>query len=720
MRLYIAEKPSMGAEIAKCLGGPMRRADGYIETGGGIVTWGFGHILRQAEPEEYDVKYKYWRSEDLPIIPESWRLFVDEACRKQFHIMEGLIKRADEIVHAGDPDREGQLLIDEVLDFVKNQKPVKRILLNALDEKSIKKAIASLRNNADFQNLKQSALARARADWLIGMNLSRAYTLAARRAGHKVVLPVGRVKTPTLALVVRRERELQSFVPVDYFVLKAAFTPVPRKEQEAFWAVWKPSDMQSGLDSEERLLDEGVAKAMAEKLRSGGEGIVTAFSKQEKKEAQRLPFSLSSLQVLAGRKFGYEPQLVLDTAQKLYEKKLTTYPRSDCEYLPLNQLGDAGVILQNLSVSGHAQLAVWAAKADSGIKSRAWNDKKISAHHAIIPTQVMVKMDALPAVERNLYFLIAQAYIAQFYPLHMYHQTKLEINYKEEKFAASGRMVKQWGWKQLYQHDDADKKEKEGEETAALPVLKKGDKVSFVEVNYEKKTTKPPPRFTASTLLAGMKEIHKYVKNPEAKKKLKAVYGIGTEATRANIIKELMQKGFLQQAAKKKTLTPTQAAYLLIDALPDEMTYPDSTALWEERLHSMADGEAELETFLQEQIDFTRLLCAKAEKLALPLHGEYPCPRCRRGVMRLKNGRNGAFWGCSNYPSCRQTCDDENGRPRWRADVEGQKASAVRTSPKVSCPKCKSGVLKLIDEAGQKIWRCSVADCGAAFKLAGR
>jgi len=204
VRLYIAEKPSMGAEIAKCLPGPTSRKDGYITTGDGVVTWGFGHILRQAEPGEYDSKYEKWRMEDLPIIPETWKLFVSASCQKQFGIIKALLEQATEIVHAGDPDREGQLLIDEVLDYLENERPVRRILLNALDEKSIKKAIASLRDNQDFQNLKNSALARSRADWLIGMNLSRAYTLAAQRAGHRATLPVGRVKTPTLALVVRR------------------------------------------------------------------------------------------------------------------------------------------------------------------------------------------------------------------------------------------------------------------------------------------------------------------------------------------------------------------------------------------------------------------------------------------------------------------------------------------------------------------------------------
>ena len=454
MRLYIAEKPSMGAEIAKCLTGPVQRRDGYLITKDGIVTWAFGHILRQAEPEEYNAKYKKWNADDLPIIPSNWKMIIDENCKKQFSIIKNLIDKADEIVHAGDPDREGQLLIDEVLDYLHCRKPVKRILLNALDEESIKKANAQLRENTEFLNLKKSALARARADWLIGMNLSRAYTLAARRAGKKEVLAIGRVKTPTLALVVRRERELQNFKPVDYFVIKALFA----HENGEFTATWKPQDTQKGLDSENRLLDEQIAKDLIAGFNTRVEqGRITAYQKAQKKEAQRLPFSLSTLQVLAGKRFGYDPQLVLDTAQKLYERKLTTYPRSDCEYLPQSQYGDSKVILHNLLGCGENQLSVWAQKADVKIKSRAWNDKKITAHHAIIPTKVKVNLNVLAEVERNIYFLIAQAYIAQFYPVHIYDQTKITVEYMQEIFTASGRTVKQPGWKELYMQSGRNK-----------------------------------------------------------------------------------------------------------------------------------------------------------------------------------------------------------------------------------------------------------------------
>lgn len=688
MRLFIAEKPSMAAEISKCLPGPLSRKDGYIITGGGVVTWAFGHILRQAEPAEYDEKYKKWRMEDLPIIPETWNLLVVESCRKQFAIIEGLIREATEIVHAGDPDREGQLLIDEVLDYLQNEKPVHRILLNALDEKSIKKAIQTLRENSDFYNLKQSALARARADWLIGMNLSRAYTLAAQRAGHRTTLPVGRVKTPTLALVVRRERELAAFKPEEYYTIKADF----KHTNGTFTAYWKPGEEQPGRDSEGRLTDNAVAKALVNKLKSCSIGKIVSCDTAEKKDAQRLPLSLSALQVMAGKKFGYDPQLVLDTAQTLYERKLSTYPRSDCDFLPESQHSDAAVILGNLEESRQSDLAGWAAEADRTIQSRAWNDKKITAHHAIIPTTEKCNFASLNDTQKNIYFLIAQSYIAQFFPVHVYNQTRVELEHSEELFTASGRVVVELGWKKLFTADPDDKEDKKDEDGGMLPAMTQGDSAELLGVKADKKSTKPPVRFTAATLLAAMKEIHKYVKNPDLKKRLKDVSGIGTEATRATIIKELIDRRFLQEEKKKKFLIPTDSAYLLIDALPDEMTYPDSTALWENILHRMAEGSENLAVFLEQQAQFTSTLCNIAKEQSMPLKEGHVCPQCGQGVLQQRNGRNGAFWGCSRYPECRGAYDDDQGKPK---------------TPEHSCPRCRQGSLLLRKGKNGDFWGCT-------------
>lgn len=669
----------MGAEIAKCLKGPVRRHDGYLETGEGIVTWAFGHILRQAEPEEYDERYGRWRAEDLPIVPASWRLVIVKSSEKQFRLIAGLMQKADEIVHAGDPDREGQLLIDEILDYLHNERPVKRLLLNALDEMSIRKALSSMQDNDVFHPLKQSALARARADWLIGMNLSRAYTLAAQRGGHaKLVLPVGRVKTPTLALVVRREREIENFKSVSHYGIKANF----QAESGSFSAIWKLKEDMPGLDAAGRLLDIEYAKERLADFdaHKETEGKITLYQKAKKEEPQRLPYSLSSLQVAAGKRYGLEPQQVLDTAQKLYEKKLTTYPRSDSEYLPESQRGDAAAILEHLTALD-GDLAVWAQGADTDIKSRAWNDKKISAHHAIIPTRVKPAPDKLSDMERNIYFLVAQAYIAQFYPVHRYEQTKLEVTCHEEVFRASGRTEVDPGWRALYRKKVKGTKEGSAEEDGdeageddetSLPPLKKGASVRYTEGELQEKATKSPSRFTPSTLLQGMKEIHKYVKDETAKKKLKAVYGIGTEATRASIIEDLIKRKFLRAKGKKKELYPTETGYMLVDALPEELLYPDTTAVWEDALHSMAEGEGDMDAFLRGQVELLTSIVEKAADEVIKTEDGIVCPRCQKGMLEKREGKHGAFWGCTNFPQCRMTAPDAAGKP----DLAARRQSA--------------------------------------------
>lgn len=647
----------MARELAACLKNPQRE-NGYIKTAGGVVTWLFGHVLQPVKPHVYDPKYKKWCAEDLPIVPKVWKLEVNPDTVKQFQIVKYLIEKADEIIHAGDPDREGQLLVDEVLDFVGNKKPVKRILLNALDETSILRANADLRDNAEFFNLKQSALARSRADWIVGMNLSRAYTLAARRRGYdKIVLPIGRVKTPTLGLIVRREREIQNFKPVDFFIIRVMF----EHANGSFIAQFKPSKEMLDLpafDREGRLIDKNFASELAKKFSAKPrDGKISSYKTTERKESQPLPFSLSGLQVAAGKAFGYSPQQVLDTAQSLYEKKLTTYPRSDCEYLPTTQFKDAQRILKNLAATKDESLKNLVMYADAGIKSRAWNDKKISAHHAIIPTQKFLS-GTLPEIELNVYNLIAKNYVVQFYPPHVYDETVVEVNYKDELFTARGKVVKKLGWREFY---IAPKVKADDETENLLPQMKTGDSVTFKKGQIKKNVTKPPVRFTSSSLVQGMKDIHKYVKNPDAKKQLKDVYGIGTEATRAAIIEDLIKRGFLK--VTRKTLTPTEQAYLLIDALPDAMTYPDSTAIWEDKLHSMSAGDGTLEDFLAGQVKFTSELveAATSAKFALP-ENSFECPNCGSALVKLK-GKHGEFWGCANYPNCKTTFNDKGGKP---------------------------------------------------------
>lgn len=692
VKLFIAEKPSMARELAKCLPPPQQRGNGFIRTGGGVVTWAYGHVLQQAEPHEYDSRYKTWRTEDLPIVPDRWKLIVSPASKEQFAIICELIGAADTIVNAGDPDREGQLLIDEILDYVGNAKPVERLLLNALDEKSIHEALATMRDNRDFAPLRDSALARSRADWLMGINLSRAYTLAARRQGHRGVFPIGRVKTPTLALVVRRQRELDDFRPVTYYLVKAVFA----HENGTLTAQWQPKDTQSGLDPEGRCLDSRIGKELLRRLAAAPDGVVSERKKTKKRESQRLPLSLSTLQVLAGKRYGYSPQQVLDTAQRLYERKLTTYPRSDCEYLPVNQQKDVPVILANLQKTGQEQLSVWAAGGDGKIRSRAWNDGKITAHHAIIPTTVRCSFDKLMATEQHIYFLVAQAYLAQFYPVHEYEQTRICLTAVGETFIAHGKTVTNAGWKTLY---GTDKGEDEEDGKDELPVVRKGDHLTYRSGDVAEKATKPPPRFTSSTLLAAMKEIYKYVKDDSLKQKLKEVQGIGTEATRATIIGELIARKFLVEEGKKNYLRPTEAAYILIDALPDEMVYPDETALWEERLNRMSSGNDNVQEFLRDQLVFLERLIGQAAVQPMTGGAAGTCPDCG-SPMVLRHGKYGDFYGCTAYPRCRHTEPASADGDATRKEENGY-----------VCPRCKTGRFIRRDGPYGAFWSCSTPGC---------
>ena len=655
-RLFIAEKPSMGRAIAQgleALGNKSRSADGCIHVGSDTVTWLFGHILEQYSPDEYDEKYKRWHIEDLPIVPSVWKLKVKPDAKKQYKIISALAKEADEIIHAGDPDREGQLLVDELLAHigVLKTKPVKRILLNALDVKSVQEALKHIRPNDEFVGLRNSALARSRADWLIGMNLSRIYTILARGAGYDSVVNVGRVKTPTMGLVVRREIEIRTFKPVTFFTPQAEF----RHANGTFRAKWKAQE-QDDVDEEGRILKKDLAEEI---LTASSVPPAKIESVEQKKgtSPQRLPYSLSALQIDAGKIFGYSPQEVLDTQQALYEKKLTSYPRSDCDYLPENQLGDAAAILKNLAAAD-SSLEQFIEKADLSIKSRAWNDKKISAHHAIVPTTVETKLSDLSEKEKNLYILIAKSYIAQFYPAQEFLSTKVELSAGGEMFTASGKVILQQGWKSLYQNDAKD----DEEEQQSLPDMQQGDSVEFAGGKIVEGVTKPPARFTPATLLKAMKEIHKYVHDKELAASLKECSGIGTEATRAGMIDELEKRGFIKKAGKN--FVPTEIASSMCRILPESLIYPDLTARWEDALDKIGKQEMSLADFGTQQKRFLDELLAGAKEAKIPPPRNLPlCPACKKPLRRRKSKKGTWFWSCSGYPDCTKAFADERGKP---------------------------------------------------------
>lgn len=566
-------------------------------------------------------------------------------------------------------------MVDEILEYVGNQKPVQRILLNALDEKSVRQALCDLHDNTEFEGLKKSALARSRADWLIGINLTRAFTRLAQQAGYSGVWRVGRVKTPTMALVVRREREIRAFQPKKHYKLEAQFQHV----NGVICAVWQPDENFQGLDREGRVLQRDDAEAVLRQVNKSANAKIIKCVSQQHTEQQVLPYSLSALQIAAGKKYGYSPKLVLDTAPKLYEAKLTTYPRSDCDFLPENQLADTKQILNNL-----AKLPGWEKrlkKADPAVRSRAWNDQKISVHHAIIPTRLYCEIDKLDEAGRNIYLMIAQAYLAQFYPVRTYSQTNLVIAAAGYCFTASGKNVICNGWRELYGNEEKEQAEE------VLPKVDKGDSVTFKAGEVKEQLTKAPKRFTSAALLEAMKNVHKYLRDPSFKNSLKTVSGIGTEATRAGIIDELISGGLLKQ--EKKSLVPTEIAEILFDAMTDSLTYPDMTAIWEDKLAQIAAQDFSYESFESDSAHRVQELLKEALAAKItPPKNQPLCPGCKKPIVHLKGSR-GLFWKCSG---CGVTFEDVKGIPAVFA-----------------CPSCKKGFLrKRFNKAkGNSFWGCN-------------
>lgn len=702
--LYIAEKPELARAIVAGLGGG-RQKDGYYECGNAIVTYCFGHLLELCDPEDYDPKYKMWKLEDLPIVHIPWKYRPAKDKKKQLDIIKTLVAKADVIVHAGDPDDEGQLLVDEVLTYIKNTKPVKRLLINDNNISVVKKALSSLRDNTEFQGLSNKALARSVADQLYGYNMTRAYTLSARARGHQGVLSVGRVQTPILGLVVQRDREHEGHRKSVYFTLSGLF----RFDEREVRARYVPAD-GAPTDAEGRINDETFVKSVAEACK-GRASEIEAVKCDEKEDSPPLCYNLLSLQADCHRKFGLKPDQVKDITQRLREKyQLITYNRSDCEYLSDEQHADAPRVLEAVKANATA-LRGAAGNADPRIKSRVFNSANVSAHHAIIPTEKQEDLSKLPEHERNVYLLIARAYVAQFYPKQRYRTASVRISCEGHSYQAQSRTVLRAGWLALYKNDtDNDLLQGEEVDTADdLSTLLQGDFGLCNDTRWERKETKPPPRYTFGTLLKDLTRTSKYITDPRIKALLldkdrekKGEHGgIGTPATRDVIVKGLIDRGFLIEHGKY--VQSSELGRQFFDLLPDFARTPDMTALWHEQQTAIAKGERTVISFLEELVDGVSAEVARLrnEGIAFEVQGE-KCPRCREGVLQRRRGGTGHFWGCSRYPECRSTFPDKRGK------VDMSPATKPAASSEHLCALCGKGLIRRPGKkAGTYWWGCS-------------
>lgn len=708
MRVFVAEKPSVARAIASAIGVKQQK-DGYIECkDGSIVTNCFGHLLERAEPDYYlpdsvpvnpKTKRKIWRREDLPIIPEKFKKHISSGKSKQVKIIKSLVATASEVVNAGDPDREGQLLVDEVLEYVGYKGKVTRYWQSAMDSVSVKRALNSIVDNRKYYSWGIAAEARGIADWLVGMNYSRQLTIK----NHSLI-SVGRVQTPVLRIVADRDQAIANFKPKDFFNLECNFKNANYSYKGKLQI---PEDL---LDPEGQLTDRNKLNAICTEIQ-GKTGTVTKANKELKKTQPKLLYTLADLQVDCSRLYGMSAKKTLDIAQELYEThKMTTYPRSSCEYLPKAQIKDVSVILNYLK-DGLSEYTKYVAMATNIEGNRVFNDEKVNeaAHTGLAPTPSPVtqaKISALSDDCKKVYFLIVKRYVCCFMPPYMYNELTVETRVNSYLFKTTLKSAVQAGFKAFDSQN-----EKEDETIKELPNITLNDVVTLTDQNIISGKTTPPKYFTEGTLIQAMRNIAKYIDNAAEKKLLKETDGLGTEATRAEIIERLKAHNFIEVSKSGKTkgkIISTEEGRNALKVIPQKLQSAVLTAHEEEKLRLIQESKLSLSEFVVTKEKELRQTMSEIDKDTTTINNGnddgYKCPKCGAKLYRneSKYSKGTYYWHCSNH-DCGIFLDDMNGKPVERK----------------TCPKCKTGALRRFESKFKKgvyTWCCSNKDCKARFK----
>ena len=660
MRLFLCEKPSQGKDIGRILGAT-QRGEGCLNASGVTVTWCIGHLVEAAAPEVYDAALKRWSLEQLPIIPQQWRVEVKPKTATQFKVVKALLAKATQLVIATDADREGELIAREIIDLCGYRGPIERLWLSALNDASIRTALAKLRPSAETLPMYYSALARSRADWLVGMNLSRLFTVLGRQAGYDGVLSVGRVQTPTLKLVVDRDREIAAFVSVPYWAIDVSLSA----GGQTFTAQWVAPD--ASTDDAGRCLRQPVAQQAAQQIRAAGSAQVVSVETERVREGPPLLFDLGTLQEVCSKQLGLDVQETLEIAQALYEThKATTYPRSDSGYLPESMFAEVPTVLDSL-LKTDPTLAQIMGQLDRTQRSRAWNNGKMTAHHGIIPTLEPANLSAMSEKERALYRLIRAHYLAQFLPHHEFDRTVADLSCGQQKLVATGKQVVARGWRLVLAESEREgSADEDGDapvRTQVLPALRDGMACQVAGADIKALKTMPPKPYTQGELVKAMKGVARFVTDPRLKQKLKDTTGIGTEATRANIISGLIARGYIVK--KGRSIRASDAAFTLIDAVPAAIADPGTTAVWEQALDMIEGGQLTLDVFIGKQAAWISQLIAQygSTSLSIKVPQGPACPQCG-APTRQRTGKSGPFWSCSRYPDCKGTLPVATGTSR--------------------------------------------------------
>jgi len=654
--LVIAEKPSVGRDLASALPGSFPKSEGYLECDDYVITWAVGHLVQLADPEEYDEKFKKWRMADLPIVPDEFYLVPRDAkSKKQLNVILKQLKRDDIglVINGCDAGREGELIFAYIYELYRSSlkkkdgepKRVERLWISSMTKQAIREGFERLRPGEQMRPLEEAARSRSEADWIVGMNATRAATIRGR-AWVGGVVSLGRVQTPTLAMLVKREREIQAFVPEPYWLVHAAFQP-------PYQGLWFEGD-ETRIKTAERA-DEIVTKV------SGKDGTITKVERKEQSERAPLLYDLTSLQRDANRRFGFSARRTLQAAQSLYEgKKAITYPRTSSRYLSGDMVPQLKIVASTLQdIGDYREAATYVMRLDQLPLARVINDEKIDDHHAIIPTDIPHGVEAFSPDERRIFDLVARRFLSVFHPPARYARTTVVTEVEGESFRTRGKVTLEAGWRGVYGLEpDAEKQsEDEDSEGGELPKLEEGQTVRCLAAEREDKMTKAPPRYTEATLLSAMETAGKLVDDEELREAMKDS-GLGTPATRAEIIETLIRREYIERVGRD--LQPTPKGLQVITMLDEhKLTSPELTGDWEKKLADIEHGRFQRASFIQEIAKFTGEIVEQIESLdkekLRPERVELgPCPRCGAvtGEIIRENSR---AYGCTSWKSREET-----------------------------------------------------------------
>ncbi|WP_203289201.1 DNA topoisomerase III [Metabacillus sp. cB07] len=628
----LAEKPSVGRDLARVLQCG-KKGNGYFEGSKYIVTWALGHLVTHADPEAYSDSYKTWKMEDLPMLPNELKLVVIKKTSKQFHAVKAVLNRKDvtEIVIATDAGREGELVARWIIEKAHVHKPIKRLWISSVTDKAIKEGFKKLKNGKEYEPLFHSAEARAEADWIVGMNATRALTTK-----HNAQLSSGRVQTPTLAIIAAREEEIRQFQPKTYYGLKA-------QTKEGLHLVWQDAKTKDIKSFQQEKVD-AISKVL-----TGKDAVIVSADKARKKTFSPALYDLTELQRDANKRFGYSAKETLSIMQKLYEQhKVLTYPRTDSRFLSSDLVDTLAERVKACGVKPYAKAAMKILQKPIKANSSFVDDSKVSDHHAIIPTEETVIASAFSDKERKIYDLVVKRFLAVLSPAFEYEQTSLTCKIGDETFLAKGKAVLSQGWKEVYEYEEED--DKDGLSEQQLPVLNKGDVLSVQSLVQTKGETKPPSRFNEASLLSAMENPAKYMSgNADLKKVIGETGGLGTVATRADIIEKLFNSFLVEK--KGKELFVTSKGKQLLELVPEDLKSPALTAEWEQKLTQIAKGKLAKQAFVQEMRGYAKAVVQEVKNSSKTFKHDNlvgkKCPECGKLLLEV-NGKKGKMHVCQD------------------------------------------------------------------------